>query len=133
MDRVLIYGQSEHGSEYQALRILQRVLETNCSQETCTSLDTLLHRLRAPENTQAILVLAPADGDDLAKLIAIRNLMMDRRIILILPDTQEETISGGHRLAPRYLSYRDGDFMDVAAVIGKMLKNTQHAPYDTST
>jgi hypothetical protein len=59
--------------------------------------------------------------EDLEAILSIVELFYDLRIILILPDRKKETISKGLKLYPRYLSYADGDFSDVAAVLEKML------------
>jgi hypothetical protein len=42
------------------------------------------------------------------------------RIILVLPDRDDETVAMGHRLRPRMVSYNDGDYLDVAAVLIRM-------------
>jgi len=44
------------------------------------------------------------------------------RIILILPDEDNETITMGHTLFPRFSTYADSDFKDVAAVLKKMIR-----------
>jgi hypothetical protein len=44
------------------------------------------------------------------------------KIVLILPDRNNETIVIGHKLRPRFLSYTDSDFIDVAVVLENMLK-----------
>ncbi|MBU0767596.1 MAG: hypothetical protein KJ687_00670 [Proteobacteria bacterium] len=44
------------------------------------------------------------------------------RIILILPDGDNETTTMGHTLFPRYLTYADGVFKDVEAVLKKMIQ-----------
>ena len=47
------------------------------------------------------------------------------RLILILPDREKGTISKGHLFRPRYLTYADGDFLDVAAVLAKMIDHAR--------
>jgi hypothetical protein len=47
-------------------------------------------------------------------------LLRDVRIILILPNHEDETVVMGHRLEPRLLTYADGDFTDVSAVLGRI-------------
>ncbi len=56
-------------------------------------------------------------------MYSMKDLIGDIRIILILPDTEGDTISLGHKLYPRFASYADGNFKDVAAVLEKMLGN----------
>jgi len=47
--------------------------------------------------------------------------LWDTRIILILPDRDRETITNGLKLRPRFFTYADEDFGEVAAVLAKML------------
>jgi hypothetical protein len=82
----------------------------------------LSRRLRQPGGAIDLLVLFPADRKDLLRLLGIRHLFMNLRIVLILPDRSGGTIAEGHNLYPRYVSFADGDFSDVAAVLQKMLR-----------
>jgi len=90
--------------------------------ETFNSVKILSRRLCRPNTTreETIAVLFAVDRKDLLDLISIRDLLDNIGIILILPDDKKETISAGHRLRPRYISYTDGNFKDVAAVLNKM-------------
>lgn len=86
------------------------------------TLKGLSHRLRRPRYDVAITVLFAGSRKELQDLFSIRALLWNLRIILILPDGEADTIAKGHKLFPRFLSYADGNFMDVAAVLKKMLK-----------
>lgn len=55
------------------------------------------------------------------ELIEYREWLGDRRLILVLPDDDIETISQGHALRPRFVTYVESDFIDISAVLGKML------------
>lgn len=90
--------------------------------ETFNSVAHLSRRLCLPHvrRGETIGVLFAADRQDLANLLSIRDLLDDVRIILVLPDDKKETVSAGHRLRPRYISYAGGNFEDVAAVLNKM-------------
>lgn len=90
--------------------------------ETFNSVKNLSKRLCLPNTKmeETIAVLFAIDKKDLLDLLSIRDLLDDIGIILILPDDKKETISAGHRLRPRYISYADGNFNDVAAVLNKM-------------
>jgi hypothetical protein len=104
---------------------LQRVLETEVSKdqiEICRDVAGLTRRFRGPRLELKIAVLLVSSREDLEAILSIAELLYDLRIILILPDREHETISMGFKLYPRFVSYADGDFSDVAAVLGKMLK-----------
>jgi hypothetical protein len=64
-----------------------------------------------------------ANKEDLLYLVANKELIWNLRVILILPDREEDTVTKGHLLRPRFLTYADGNFLDVATVLGKMLQS----------
>jgi hypothetical protein len=90
--------------------------------EILRTIESLNRRLRQPVNNFNIAVLLASSKEDLLDLPALRDLFWNLRIILIIPDRKSETVAMGHMLRPRFLSYADGDFNDVAAVLEKMLK-----------
>jgi hypothetical protein len=85
---------------------------------------SLSRRLRQPRHNLAVAVLVAASRQELLELLSIRDLLDGIRIILVLPDRQDDTIAKGHRLYPRFLTFADSDFLDVAAVLSKMLRNS---------
>ncbi len=78
-------------------------------------------RLRQFSKEPTIAVLYATNRRELSKILAIQNLLFDIHIVLILPDNTDETVSIGHKLHPRFLSYVDSDFKDVTAVLKKMI------------
>ncbi len=70
-----------------------------------------------------IAVLMAATQKELSELLNLKDRLKEIPIILILPDREARTVSMGHKLYPRFVSYADGDFMDVAAVLKKMVEN----------
>lgn len=116
---VLIYATTVIG----VLQRLMGALEGVVHEEEiliCPSVRRLSHMLRRPERPEAAVLLV-STRDELTSLLSICDLFSDIRLIILLPDRAEETISKGHRLYPRYLGYIDSDFSDVAAVLVKML------------
>ena len=91
--------------------------------EKYETIDVLTQRLRKPRGDMEIAVLLAADRQDLLEMLCIRDLLDNMRTILILPDKSDDTIAKGHNLRPRYVSFVDSDFEDIAAVLGKMLGN----------
>ncbi len=83
----------------------------------------LSHRLHKPLKGDNVGIFFPSDFSDLLNLLSIQDLFRNIRIILVLPDREENTISAGHALRPRFLSYADCDFSDVEAVMDKMFIN----------
>ena len=106
---------------------LQRIVETVVSKKNVTiyrTIDALSGGLRQPRNDVSVALLLASSKMDLHELVSLRDLLWDIKIILILPDSDPETIAKGHILRPRFLSYCDSNFQDVAAVLIQMIKNS---------
>ncbi|MCG6535460.1 MAG: hypothetical protein L7F78_12400, partial [Syntrophales bacterium LBB04] len=79
-------------------------------------------RLLVPLGDLSIAVICVSSQKEFSSLLAIKDLFKDMRIILILPDRERATVSKGHGLKARFLSYKDSDFSDVAAVLHHMVE-----------
>ena len=90
--------------------------------EVYRNFDNLSQRLKSPAQSESIVVLAPGSREDLLQILSKRDLLRDLRVILIAPDHELETTAMAHQLRPRYLTYFNGDFEALAAVLNKMLK-----------
>ncbi|MDY6854982.1 MAG: hypothetical protein SWO11_09815 [Thermodesulfobacteriota bacterium] len=103
---------------------LQKVIDTIVPKgkgETHRTIKSLTQRLRKPRYDSIIAVLMASTREDLYDLLSIRDLLRGISIILILPDRNADTISKGHILRPRFLTYKDSNFGEITAVLGKML------------
>ncbi len=88
--------------------------------EKYQDLEGLGKKLHEPYNYKDVVLLAPASKDELSHLLDMQDLLSGMRIILVLPDRDDETVAMGHRLRPRMVSYNDSDYLDVAAVLTRM-------------
>jgi hypothetical protein len=89
--------------------------------EVYRTLDSFSQRLKLPAEPQSIAVLAPGSRQELQEILSKIDLLRDFRIIVIAPDHEVETTAIAHQLRPRYLTYLNGDFGVLGAVLGKML------------
>ncbi len=89
--------------------------------EIYQSIEKLFRRLRQPFYRELIGVFQVADQQELSEFLAHRDMLNDLRFILVLPDNKKSTVSKAHKLYPRFISYTDENFSDVAAVLKKML------------
>ena len=118
--RLLLYtplGQSIGGQLHEMIGAL--VSEDDV--EVYRTIEGLSRRLRQPGNDLPLAILHAPRREDLWDILAIRDLFRDIRIILVLPDRDENTIAQGHILRPRFLCYSDSDLADVSAVLKKYL------------
>ncbi len=115
-------------------RKLQKIVTTLAPKEQiehCQSIEALSQRLSRPLGKEFVGVFLTINHQELSDLLSLRNLLIDGRFILILPDSKKDTVTRGHTLYPRFVSYVDSNLKDVAAVLGKMLEviNSNNAFY----
>lgn len=90
------------------------------------NIEGLTTRLRAPEGSAVVAILLVLTEEELCRIVGISRLLSDLRLILILPNRDDDTVALGHMLHPRFLSYVDTDFRDVGAVLSKMMSGMSH-------
>jgi hypothetical protein len=118
MMHVLFYSTGTAGERLQ--RVIQELVPKE-KLEIYRSFEAFSERLRRPMEDIPVAVILAASEDDLLTILSISHLLYDVRFILILPDREDPTVAIGHSLRPRFLSYTDSDFREVAAVLGKMI------------
>ena len=92
--------------------------------ERYRTIKNLSNRFRQPRGDLVLMVLLVASQEELVDLLLIRNQFDDIPVILILPDRESVTISKGHKLYPRFISYIDGNFSDLDLVLTKMINHS---------
>jgi len=117
----IIYKPSTNNSNKLQRKVEPLVSKTQV--ENYSSIKDITQRLQRPMKEEVVGIFMPSGERDLSDLLSINHLVKDIRIILVLPDRDEKTISIGHSLRPRFLTYADGDLSDVAAVMIKMMGN----------
>ncbi len=81
----------------------------------------LSDRMCQPLSGTTIAVLFASSTKTLTELVAIREMLLRTRIILVLPDHTAETVSRGHLIRPRFIAYCDTDTAEIIAVLQKMI------------
>lgn len=117
---VFIIYKSSTGSSNKLQRIIEPLV-SKTQLEKYTSIKELTKRLQQPMKEEVVGIFMPSNEKDLSDLLSIKSLVREIRIILVLPNRDEKTISIGHTLRPRFLTYADGDLTDVGAVMSKMM------------
>ena len=90
--------------------------------EVYHTITILSKRLSKPIDGRVIMVLIAANRNDLLDIFSIRELFGMIRIIIILPNREDESVRMAHQLQPRFLTYMDGELSEVYSVLRKMLK-----------
>lgn len=120
--RLLLYAPVSQGFGEQLQKMAEELVSKN-NVELYQSIESLAHRLRQSANDLPMAVLYAANREDLSDIVSLRDLLRDVRIILVLPDRDENTIAQGHTLRPRFLTYADSDFADISAVLEKCFES----------
>ncbi len=112
-----------------ASKRLMDVITTNVTGvnlEAHHTIHGLAGALVQPKTHQSIVVFHVNNKEELAHAFSIRDLLHDIKLILILPGQDNRMITKGLKLYPRFFSYSDSNFKDVAAVLGKMINRSHN-------
>jgi len=120
--KLLLYTTTSQGVAEQAKMVLKESVPDG-DIKVYRTINDLSRRLRQPKDDLTIVVMLLAIREDVLDLLAIRHLFRNVRIIVVVPDLEDETIALAHRLRPRYLSYIDGNFMGLSTVVNKMFED----------
>jgi hypothetical protein len=118
---LLFYATTADGVGGKLEKVIEEVVPEE-KIEVCRTVDSLSRRLREPTYDLSVAVLLAETKEDLLCLVSNKELIWNLRVILVLPDGEDDTVTKGHLLRPRYLTYADSDFSDVATVLSKMLQ-----------
>lgn len=118
---LILYVKDQDGAGKRLQRVIEAVLPPS-QMTVITDKEVLDRRLTKPRDGVNIAVLLASTRQDLEGLLTLADPYWELRIILILPDREGETISKGHSLRPRFLTFSDSNFEDVEAVLRKMLE-----------
>lgn len=121
---IILYSQATNGVGSEFCEAVEAV-STGAHVEIFSTISDLSKRLHKPGLNFPIIVLMVVNREDLENIVAIQNLLFDSRIILILPDKEDDTMALGHTLRPRFVSYRDNFFSEVGAVLDKMINRPE--------
>jgi hypothetical protein len=127
--KVLVYSRTQRGQAERLVYAIEKIVPSGAI-HICHSIQSLSLWLCQPGPPPEVTVLLAATRKDLSEILSIQGLLTDIRLILILPDKREDTVSKGHSLYPRFLSYTDGDYADVAAVLQRMLSIAPGSAHD---
>ncbi len=90
-----------------------------------TNLESFSSGLLQPGYNHKIILILINTQKDLSGILGLKKLLNDRNIILLLPDTEKETMGQACKLYPRYTSDIQSNFKDVIPVMEKMITKIQ--------
>jgi len=117
---LLLYAKARNGVSQELKQILNGRSSDACL-ETYSNLDDLFQRLRQPRLNLKIGVLSIGSEAELDRLLTIRELLSDMRLVLVLSDKDPQTVSKAHALAPRFITFTDAGIDPLVSVVEKMM------------
>ncbi|MCP3875379.1 MAG: hypothetical protein GY699_19770 [Desulfobacteraceae bacterium] len=90
---------------------------------TYSTIQGLEADLRVWDSSHKIFLFYVTSEKEIINSLALKSLLKDHSIILILPDSKCDLITKAIKLYPRYISYATNDFTDVNLVLEKMINN----------
>jgi hypothetical protein len=84
----------------------------------------------AAYNEKAVAVIMVAGRDELAALARRENTWDRLKTILVLPDSESETVSLAHTLRPSYIAFSGSCFADVVAILNHIRESADGAVYN---
>jgi hypothetical protein len=126
----IIYYSGESVFEGERLKKIMEIAISPDNIAVCRSLESFARQLRHPVEESPIAVVLTAVRDELSNILLLKDLLLDRRLILVLPDDDPETLSQGHTLRPRFVSTLAGNYSDVAVVLERMVSHYENTRAD---
>jgi hypothetical protein len=117
---LVIYSTIPEERQQELVNLFEPILQ-EVEIEVYRTLEDFSLRIKHPVQPNSIALLAPGSRQDLMKILSRRHLLRDFRTIIIAPDHETETVAVAHQFRPRYLTYLNGGFGEIAAVVGKMV------------
>jgi len=121
---VMIYS-SEIGERAKDIRATVEKLFPPDRLDIVRSIDLLSDRLQRIKEGEPVILILICSNEDLIDLVSLRELLHRFRLVLVLPDAEDTTISLAHRLRPNYLTYIHGDPGHLKAVLLKMIEQRE--------
>lgn len=118
--RVLIYEKTDNEKSAPSMEGIEKEIPYDLV-ERYHSREALLNAILTTPNLNDIIVLFCNTRDEFDYFLSIRDLFVQYRIILSIPDRDEDTIRQAHRMYPRYLAYSDNEHREVCEVLKKMV------------
>lgn len=116
----IIYYCPVAGSDFSKIKRIIEVMVPVEKFEAVSSLKIMEHRLLSSLSVDFVIILQVSGVAELQNIVEFKELLLDYRIIMILPDDEPDTIVMAHTLRPRLITYTDGDLLDLAAVLSRM-------------
>jgi hypothetical protein len=117
---LLLYLPKQVKAEEEVLQINRRAVSGHRI-DLYSSMADLLKRLHQPMPEVRVAVLYASTRTELMDIIYLAYLLVDIKIVLILPDGEPEMLEKAYTLCPRFIAAAQSDFKHLGNVLKKMM------------
>jgi len=126
---IIYYSPTKNRFSEELRKLIEEPLKNRATVRVCKDMRSFSQCFReAPVNIGGIILLAPT-RNHLEEILICRELLFDKLFILVLPDSDVQSVSKGYSLRPHFLSYIDHQPEEIASVAVKMFQE-QEQDYD---
>jgi hypothetical protein len=120
--RIFLCGSESSNKTVSALEGIIRESVPGCHFDVFLRMEDLQRMLETIAIRAQIVILVAASKYEIAKFRSLQMLMDDIRVILVLLDSEAESVAMGHKLRPRLLITGDSDLFMIGMVLQKLAK-----------
>lgn len=125
--RVSICGTDLTRKSVLQLEKIIRATVPEHSIQICGRIEDFPRNLR--DGTRIVVIVA-ADASELHRYIALRELLEDVRIIVVLPEDELEMVIEAQKLRPRFMACGESSFPWIGKVLRKMTASITLDPWE---
>lgn len=118
--QILYYYSKANEKGYRLMEMMEK-LDDQIRINTYRDWKIFAEELMAPKFDYPVMIVLISNKEELFNALSIRDRIHEYRLMLILPDDNEETVSLGHNLRPNFIAYDKGELGDIEIVLKKML------------
>ena len=124
---LFFYMSRTNGKGADLLRAVVSLVSAG-SLEVFPDLHSFNRRIRKPKNSFTVSLIWNPTKEDLREIGAMREFLAGTRILLILPNQDEEMVALAHRILPTYIAYVDDGVSEIVAVLDRLMKTRKTLP-----
>jgi hypothetical protein len=117
---MFLYLPESNESGANLLRIIKAAIPDHAI-EIYSSISELSERLHRPMLNSGVAVLYASSRSELMEIIYLSDLLRELKVVLVLPDSQPDTLDKAYTLCPRFIAVAESDFKHLGVVLSKMM------------
>lgn len=115
---VLVFANPRDPEKERFLREISRI--PHLSPTFVLAREGLRSLLRGKAFSRRVIVFFAYEPADLNLALSLKEYLSDTRVIMVLHQTDAESVKQGLSLSPSFLTYANSDFSDIVAVLEKI-------------